>query len=371
MLEKNVYERLGVRTIIDGCGTWTVYGGAIMPPEVVEAMAEAAKYHVVLKELQEKAGQRIAELIGVEAAYVSSGAAGGLVLATAACVAGKDPAKIARLPFTEGMKNEVIMHKCHRMGFDHSIRSVGVKIVEVGLAGRTFPWEIEAAINDTTAAIVYVAAMNPGASVPFEEVVGIARKYSIPTIVDHAAEIPPLSNLRKYSDMGADLVVFSGGKGLRGPQSAGLILGRRGLIEACALNGNPNHSIGRPMKVSKEEIVGMATALELYIKKISKEERDIWEGMVAHIVAALADVPHVKARRLFPYRPTRDVPIVIVSLDEKGLGMTRERVIERLREGEPSVFVAPHEEGIFINPHVLLEGQERIIAARLREVLTG
>jgi len=341
-----------------------------MAPEVLEAMAEAARSHVVLVELQEKAGQRVAELIGVEAAHISSGAAGGLALTTAACVAGQDPAKIHRLPDTSGMKNEVIVHKCHRMGFDHAVRQVGVKFVEIGLAGRTQVWELEAAITDNTAAIFYVAEMNVSASIPFPKVVCIARAHGIPTIVDNAAEIPPVSNLRRYSDMGADLVVFSGGKGLRGPQSAGLVLGRRDLIAACAANGNPHHSIGRPMKVGKEEIVGMVPALELYLEKISKEERELWEGMVAHIVEALQDIPHVKGWRRFPYRPSRDVPIAMVDLEE-GFGRTMQEVIEELRAGEPPIYVPTTPTGFFINPHTLPAGAEVPIARRLREVLTS
>ncbi len=366
----DIYERLGVGKIFSCCGTWTIYGGSLMAPEVLEAMAEAARSHVVLEELLEKAGQRVAELIGVEAAHISSGAAGGLVLATAACVAGEDLAKIRRLPDTTGMKNEVVVHRCQRNGFDQAVYQVGVKFVEIGLAGRTEVWELEAAITENTAAIFYVPAINDAASIPFPEVVCTARAHGIPTIVDYAAEVPPVSNLRLYTDMGADLVVFSGGKGLRGPQSAGLVLGRKDLIKACAANGNPNYGIGRPMKVGKEEIVGMVTALELYLEKISKEERELWEGMVAHIVEALQDIPHIKGWRRFPYRPGRDVPIAMVDLEE-GFGRTVEEVIEELRAGEPSIYVPGTPTGFFINPHTLPAGAEIPIARRLREVLAG
>ena len=370
----DVYDRLRVKKIINAAGTVTVYCGALMPPQVLAAMAEAARHHVVLAELHEKAGKRIAELIGVEAAYVSAGAAAGLVLATAALIAGKDPVKMDRLPDTTGMKNEVILHKCQRMGYDPALRRTGAKLVEIGTAMRTQPWEMKTAINERTAFCFYAPGHNDDVALPFEVFRDIAKAHNLPILVDNAAEVPPASNLRLWTDLGADLVVVSGGKGIRGPQAAGLILGRKDLIEACAANGNPNHFIGRPMKVGKEEIVGMVTALELYLSDISQREQAIWEGMVAYILDQLRDVPRIRAWRHFPYRPTCQVPLVVVAFED-GFGLTCAEVMDKLNQGEPPIYCGspvgygyPRDRGLIINPHAMLEGQEVVVARRLREV---
>ena len=250
----DIYTQLGIRPIINASATLTKLGGSLMPPEVMEAMAAASRHFVDLNVLQRAVGDRIAALTGNEAAYVSSGAAAGLTLATAACIAGKDPAAIAQMPDLTGLKNEVIIHRTHRNGYDHAVRQAGVRVVEIGSQAGTTAQDLEQAISAQTVAIFWFqGAMTGHGDLPLPEVIRVAKDHDIPVIVDAAAQLPPVSNLWHFTvELGAALVVFSGGKDLRGPQSSGLILGRRDLIEACALNGCPNHSIGRPMKVGKE-----------------------------------------------------------------------------------------------------------------------
>ncbi|MEM2875386.1 MAG: aminotransferase class V-fold PLP-dependent enzyme, partial [Candidatus Bathyarchaeia archaeon] len=251
-----VYEELGVRRVVNASGNMTDLGGSLMDPETLEAMNDAAGSFVYMEELMEKAGEVIAEVTGAEKGLVTSGAAAALALAAAACMTGKDLSKVARLPDTTGMKNEIIIQRMHRNPFDSCVRVSGAKFVEVGHNHGTEPWELEAAINEKTAAIIYfVFDPQPGV-LPLEEVIKIGKKYGIPVIVDAAAEVPPVENLKKFIAMGADLVLFSGGKEIRGPNDSGILCGRSDLIEAAALNAFPKHfgwfGIGRPMKISKE-----------------------------------------------------------------------------------------------------------------------
>lgn len=371
----SIYEQLGVKKLINTYGTVTRIGGSLMPPEVLEAMSEAANAFVDLDELLEKAGERIAEITGAEAAFITSGAAAGLAIATAACMAGTDPVKIARLPDTNGMKNEVIILKCHRFRYDQAIRQAGARLVEVGLADRSSPDEIEAAITEKTAAIAYLAESEGiRGSIPLKQMIGIAKAVGVPIIVDAAAELPPVSNLHKFTDMGADLVIFSGGKDIRGPQDSGLILGRKDLIRACALNSNPNYSIGRPMKASKEVIAGLIKALELYIKQDFNAEMETWESQVRYFVESLSGIPHISVRRGFPTEPGIQptcIPRAYVDLDEDGLGMTRDKLVEQLRAGDPGIAVGESPTGIVLNPQMLNEGEEEIVVSKLRDILVG
>src|SRR5579871_1150332 len=245
-----LYEELELRPVINAYATLTRLGGSRMPPEVLAAMADAARCFVDLQELQRRVGEKIAALTQNEAAYVCSGAAAGLALATAACITGTDPAAIHQLPDLAGLKNEVIVHRSHRNGYDHAIRQVGVRLVEVGESAGTDPGDLERAFTAQTAAVVWFqGAMTGPGDLPLPVVIEMAQARGVPVIVDAAAQLPPVSNLWYFTQMGADLAIFSGGKDLRGPQSSGLIVGRRELIAACARNGNPNHSLGRPMKV--------------------------------------------------------------------------------------------------------------------------
>jgi uncharacterized pyridoxal phosphate-dependent enzyme len=368
----DIYGKLGVRKVINAQGNLTKLGGSLMPPVVLEAMMEAARNFVDLNELQAKVGQRIAELTHNEAAYVSCGAAAGMAIVTAACIAGKDPSKIRQLPNLEGLKTELIIHKSHRCKYDQAFKQVGVKLVEIGLANHTERWELEAAINERTVAVACIISGFTGrAELPLTEVIEVAHRTGVPVIVDAAAQLPPASNLWKFTtEMGADVAIFSGGKNLRGPQCSGLVLGRREIIEACALNANPNHSLGRSMKVGKEEMVGLLAAVEWFLSRDHEAWARACEEAVQYLIEEFSPLPHVTARRSFPNVAGQPLPRALLTFDEQALGLTRDEVVRQLREGEPSIAVLPAGEGrIYINPMALEEGEVELVAARLEEIL--
>jgi uncharacterized pyridoxal phosphate-dependent enzyme len=258
----------------------------------------------------------------------------------------------------------------NRNGYDFAIRQVGVKIVEIGTEAGTSPEDMENAINDNTAAIFYfynITRMD--GLVPLEKAIEIAKRKGVPLIVDAAAQIPPVENLWRFTHMGADLVIFSGGKGLCGPQSSGLILGRKDLIEACALNSNPRAFIGRPMKVGKEEIVGLMTAVKWYVNLDHKKMMQTYEDQVQYVIDEFSNMPNISARRDFPSEAGQPMPRVEVIFSEKELGKTRDYILAQLRSGEPSIELpGAGASGIFVNPQTLEPGQERIIVGRLKEI---
>ncbi len=373
-----VYQKLGVKTKINAVGNGTAIGGSIMAPEVIAAMQEAGQNFINLNELLAKAGQYIADVVGVEACYITSGAAGGVLISTAACMTGKDWAKVHQLPDTKGMKNEVVMQVMQRNYYELMVREAGAKLVEIGLANTTNSWHLEAALNEQTAAIIHFVAYSPPQDLPLEDVIKIAHKRDVPVVVDAAAEFPTFSILRHYIDMGADLVIFSGGKGIRGPQSSGLILGRRDLIEACAMNGSPYHGVGRPCKVGKEEIVGLVTAIELFSDpEYERKELEGWHLRTGYIVETLSDLSHVTVESGFPSdfagveTNPGIVPVSVVTWDNNAIPVTKEEAAAALLEGEPGIYVATSRDGIVIAPHTLLPGEERIVAERVGAVLAG
>ena len=377
--DEDVYGRLGVRKIINAVGCMTRLGGSRLAPEVTAAMNQAAASFIDLDELLARSGAYVAGLIGVEAAYITSGASAGLVLATAACVAGDNPARIARLPDTRGLSNKVAVHRSHRNGFDQAVRQVGVEFVEFGYVNETCPWQLDAALDDQTAAVLYVVnASYRGTSLPIEEVVEIAHSHGVPVIVDAASDLPPVSNLHRFNDLGADLVVFSGGKDIEGPQSSGLILGQHDLIRKCALNANPNYGIGRPMKVCKEEIVGLVVALERYLAQDREAEDARWEGVVAYWVETLGTLPGVQAWRVCPVLvPPGLSPITIprayVRWDANLIDVTIDEVVRELYEGNPRVAVDVDRarNALVLMGEVLTPGEEQIVAERIRGLLTA
>jgi uncharacterized pyridoxal phosphate-dependent enzyme len=366
-----IYSALGVRPLINALSTYTRLGGSIMPPEVVAAMAEASRSHVNIEELQEAVGRRIAELTHNEAAYVATGAAAGLVLATAAIVAGRDPEKIKQLPDLTGMKNEVVCHKAHRNGYDHAVRSVGVKMVEIGTREHTDPAEMEAAINENTALAFWTqGAMSGPGDIPIQQFIEIAHAHGIPVLVDAAAQLPPVENLWRFTQMGADVVVFSGGKDLHGPQASGLILGRKEIIDTCRLHGSPNHSIGRPMKVGKEEMVGLLAAVKWYLGLDHEARGAQFEKWVADWCEALNAIPGVTAERSFPNGAGQAVPRAKVTFDIERLGITADEIVQRLLDGDPSIAVAPNgPTSIYLNPYTLQPGEEKIVQEQLIALL--
>jgi len=344
-----------------------------MPREVVEAMSEAAEHFVDMNELLEKAGERIAEMIGVDAAFITAGASAAMAVAVAACMTGMNPAQVMQLPDTTGLRNEIVELNCHRVSYDQAIRITGAQIVGIGYSKRTFEYEVEGALTEKTAAILYFAeAEKVRGSVPIEAIIDIGRKNSIPVIVNAAAELPPASNLTRFTAMGASLVIFSGGKDICGPQSSGLILGDCDLIRACALNSCPNHSVGRSMKVTKETVVGLVKAVELYLMQDFSEEMAQWETQVNDLVRLLENIPHVVARRGLPTSPgiqPASIPRVYLDVDFAAIEMSRAELLAKLAEGSPSVFVGESSTGIVLNPQMLSPSDEVSIAQRIRDVI--
>jgi uncharacterized pyridoxal phosphate-dependent enzyme len=365
---------LGVRPVINAWGTVTVMGGSTMPEAVLAAMAEAGRHYVPLLELEEAAGKYVARRLGVEAAFVCSGAAAGMALAAAACMAGTDPYYRAQLPKTDGLKNEIVVFRTMRSNYDQGFRVAGARLVEIGMPKKTEVWELERAIGPATAAVGYIIEHEHLGALPLETVLQIAHAKKVPVIVDAAAEIPPLENLTKFTRMGADLVIFSGGKDLRGPQSSGLIMGRADLIQACAFHSAPNHSLGRGMKVGKEEIVGLLTALDLYLSQDFEAEMAQWETQVAHIVGALAGIAGLTPHRVFPGEPGIQpvwIPRAYIDYDSTLTTRTPLELKEKLLQGDPRIVVGTSATGIVVNPQMLEQGQERIVATCIRDMFSS
>ena len=368
----SIYKRLGIRTVINGNATLTRLGGSIMPPEVIAAMADAAKHFVDIIELQKRVGEEIAKLTHNEAAYVSCGAAAALTLSTAACITGLDPDKREKLPHLDAsMKSEVIVHRHGRVGYDYAVRQVGVTFVEIGDENGTSPDALENAITEKTAAIFYFA--NPSREhlwVPYEEAIAIAKRHNVPLIVDAAAQLPPPENLWRFTQMGADLALFSGGKGLHGPQSSGLIVGKKSLIEAITFNGPPHPFIGRGMKVGKEELVGLLAAVEWYLNQDHDKLQQSYEDQVTYYDEVFSDVQGVTVHRMFPSEAGQPMPRTEIRFDAEQLGITRNEILQQLAEGEPSIDIpGSGETGVIINGQTLMPGEIEIIAKRLKDIL--
>lgn len=362
-----IYERIGVRTIINGRGATTAVGGTLMPAEVLAAMAEAATAFVVLDELNEAVGRKIAALTGAEAGYVTSGSAAGMALAAAACITGTDPERIHQLPRIENAPHEIIVHRSHRLNYDLMYRAVGGTIVEIG-GDQTLPEELERAIGPTTAALAYhdSPVCGPGA-LPFSTCVEIAHRHAIPVIVDAASTLPPVDHLRRWIRDGADLVIYSGGKGIRGPQDAGLLAGRADLIAAARMNGSPNAAIGRGMKVSKEAMAGLWVALDLFMGKDHEEEFRFHTAQADRLRAMLESRPDLRCDVEGDWEQW-PAPVVRV-FPRQGAAWCPEAIRVDLIESDPSIHINVERGGLMINTHCLREHEETIIAGRLLELL--
>jgi uncharacterized pyridoxal phosphate-dependent enzyme len=359
-----VYTRLGVRPFINAVGTVTVFGGSLMPPEVTRAMDQAARFFVNVPELQEKVGARLAELIGVPAAMVTAGAASSITVGTATCIARGDRRKIGRLPDTTGMPFELIEQKSHQCGYEAQMKLVGAKVVQVETRE-----ELERAINENTAVMFYLNKNEADGKIKRAEWIEVARKHSIPTLNDAAADVPPMERLSSIVKEGFDLVCFSGGKGLMGPQCSGLLLGRKDLIECGRIAISPHGGIGRGMKVGKEELIGILAAVERYVKVDHAAETRMLEGRCEHIMTALAGINGVTAKRFVP-PIANEVPHIAIQWDEPARNLTVQQVVEKLREGEPSIAVLPGGKGRINISVWMMQGNEyRVVARRLREVL--
>ena len=368
-----ILRRLGIRTGLNCSGTRTVSGGALVWPEVREAMDAVTPVNLDLTELNEKAGEHLARLCGAEAGFVSSGAAGGMMLQAAACIAGTDTSKIQRLPDTEGMKNEIVIYRGHRIRYDQAWRKTGAMLVEYGDMRNCDPWQLEEAISPNTAAVAYVVGptLHPVA-LPMDEVCRIAHRHDVPVIVDAAAMLPPRANLRRFVEQGADMVTFSGGKGVRGPQGTGILIGRHDLIEAAVANAAPNHSIGRACKVTKEEIVGLIVAVEVFLQQDEEEEFRHWSEQCKTIVDALAEVPGLHAS--VEYDGVDWVlPSAVIRMEPEWNGPTVKEAVARLREGDPPIWIgtSPIPGTMFVKTMTLSDDEVELVAGRLSEALTG
>lgn len=362
--KRDYFKDLGVRPFINAAGTYTAMTASLMPAEVMDAITYASKHYVMLDELHDRVGERIARLVRSEAAMVTSGAASALTLGTAAVLTGTDRQKIIDLPNLAGMKSEVIIQKSHRFGYDHAVRNCGVRLVEVETRD-----EVERAITDKTAMMIFYNANNFVGKIQDREFAELGKNHGIPTFNDAAADVPPMENLWNYTNMGFDLVTFSGGKGIRGPQSAGLLLGRKDLIAAARLNAPPNgNTVGRGMKVNKEEMLGMLVALELYLEKDHAREGREFAKRAEAIRAAAVAVPGVKAEIFVPDVANR-VPHIRISWDAARSGLTPTAAVDALRAGEPSIGTRTEGDSVVVGVWMMRPGEETIVARRMRQVL--
>ena len=364
MVGRDYFTELGVRTFINAAGTYTAMTGSLMPKEVAEAISYGTTQYVNLDDLQDKVGERIAELLDCEYATVTSGCFGAMSIAMAGVLCGKDPQKVKQLPKTEGWANEVIIQEKHQIGYAQALTNVGAKVVLVKSMK-----DLEKAINSKTAMLWFLNANADEGEIKWEEFVAAGKKHNIPTFIDCAADVPPVSNLFKFTKMGFDLVAFSGGKGIRGPQSAGLLLGKRSYIEAARMHTPPRgETIGRGMKVNKEEILGMLVALELYLQKDHDKEWALWEGQIKHISDKALSVEGVETEIHVPPHANH-VPSLRIQWDEKKVKITPDQLREELRLGHPSIQTVGNKTSVGITTWMMVPGQERIVADRIHEIL--
>jgi L-seryl-tRNA(Ser) seleniumtransferase len=363
----DIYQQIGVRTVINGRGATTAVGGTLMAPEVLRAMVDAAGAFVAIEELDEAVGKRIAEVTGAEAGCVVNGSAAGMALASAACIAGTDPARIRQLPVSDGLANEIIIHRCHRINYDIMFRLGGGRLVEIGRPLVAAPADLAAAINERTAAVAWIdsTSTEPGA-IGFDQVVAMAHEHGLPVIVDAASTLPPVNHLRRWIDRGADLVIYSGGKGIRGPQDSGLLAGRRDLIEAARANANPHAGVGRGMKVSKEAMAGLWAALDLF------QRTDHAAEYRTHLAQANCILAGLQSRRDLVLTLESDWeqwPAPVVRIHPPGDSWQPEELRDALAAGDPSIHVTIERGGLLISTHCLLPGQELVFVDRLSTIL--
>jgi L-seryl-tRNA(Ser) seleniumtransferase len=365
--KRDLFSELGLRTFINAAGTYTMLTGSLMTDEVVQAINTVSKKYVQLDEVQDKVGAKIAALCHAEAATVTAGCWSALVLGMAGVLTGMDTKKVAQLPFLEGtdMKSEVLLQKSHSVGYDHALTNAGVKLITIETAD-----ELEKAINEKTAMLWFLNREAPKGKIQHEEWLSIAKKHNIPTMIDIAADVPPVENLWKFHDMGFDLVAISGGKALCGPQSAGILMGKKAYIDAAKLSASPRSGIARGHKVNKEEIIGMYVALDSYIKRDHAKEWKMWEDRIAIIDNAIKPVPGVTTQVFVPAIDNH-VPSLRVSWDTAKVKITKEKLAENLRMGEPSIEVISWEPDSMIrmNVFMLQNGEDRIVAKRVKEEL--
>ena len=376
---EDYYDKLGVTKIINAAGTYTILTASTMPPSVQAAVARAAKHPVRLTELQRKAGEYLAKRLRCEAAVVTAGAASALTLGTAACVtvANRNSAPHNMPTEMAGLKNEVIVQKAHRYDYDHALLNCGIRFVEVET-----PAEYDAAFTDRTVMTHFFNASEAG-QIGREDWIRVAHKHGVPCFNDAAADVPPISNLWNYTQMGFDLVTFSGGKGIRGPQNAGLLLGRKDLIAAAVINNSPNDDVvGRGMKVAKEQIVGMVAAVDWFVNQSEETMQGEFRRRAELIAGVVKEIPSLESRIVVP-PVANQVPHLLLRYDQQRVKISPREVKEQLRNGTPSIELNPatgstHGSAglptdgntIVVGVWMLEPGEDKIVADRLREVLS-
>jgi len=374
-------KELGVKPIINADGCATLLGGSTIGDEAIEAWKDAAKVYVDMKDLHKKAGRYLAGLVGAEGAYVASGATAGLVLSTAACVTRGELENILTIPEPTS-SNEVVVQRLHRYAFVPALRLAGAKIIEVGNEYATKPEDLEQALTDRTAAVMYFVFDPQDGVLPLDRVIQIAHSKHVPVIVDSASELPPVENLRKFLAMGADLVVFSGGKALGGPNDTGIIFGRSALIEICARIGPHNYEtvgsetrtfVGRPMKVGKEDILSLIAAFRSYLRRDHQAEMRRWERMAELMTVELKQTGFSAIRVMYPSFGHSVRPLTIarveIDFDNAGSGITANQVAEELKAGDPPIYVYTRNNKVYINPQCLADGEDVVIISRLSGIL--
>ena len=363
--EMNIYQRIGVEPVINCRGTFTIISGSQSLPEVKKALDEASRHYVHMDELMDGVGRRLAEITHAEWGIVTAGCAAALAHATAACIAGANPEKMQRLPNLEGLKNEVVMPRQSRNVYDHSIRMTGVKMITTGTRE-----EFLAALGPRTAMVALLGEAMAEHPMQLPEIAEAAHKRGIPIIVDAAAERLTIPNM--YLTGGADMVAYSGGKCLRGPQCAGLLLGKKDLLQAAWSNSAPHHAFGRPLKVAKEEIMGMLAAVEAWTKRNHDAEWKQWEGWLATIRDGVSTIPTVRTEVLQPRGPSNYAPQLRVSWDAEKLGVTGTQLSDLLLKGSPRIVIGGGgQSSITIMPYMMMPGDDKIVAPRLHELLSS
>jgi L-seryl-tRNA(Ser) seleniumtransferase len=375
---EDYYDKLGVAKIINAAGTYTMFTASIMPPSVQAAVAKAAKHPVRLAELQKAAGEYLARRLQCEGAMVTAGAASALTLGTAACmtVGRRDAAELLPMDAAQ-LKNEVVVQKTHRYGYDHALKNCGIRFVEV----ETME-EYQHAFTDRTVMAHFFNAAE-GGKIGREEWIKVAHEHGVPCFNDAAADVPPISNLWKYTKMGFDLVTFSGGKGIRGPQNAGLLLGRKDLIEAATLSNSPfDETVGRGMKVAKEQIVGMVAAVDWFLSQSDEGMRTEFQARASRIADHLRGLPTVRTEIMVP-PVANQVPHLLIRYDQSKVKIAPLAVARQLRSETPSIELNPatgskvgsaglpsDESTIVVGVWMLEPGEDMIVARRLRDVLS-
>jgi D-glucosaminate-6-phosphate ammonia-lyase len=370
-----VYKKLGIAPIINAQSWVTALGGSIMRPEVLQAMDDAASSFVDVKKLNLAAGEIVARSCGAERGLVTAGCSAAQVLMVAACMTGQSEQNVEQLPDTTGMKNEVILFKGQRNRYDKAFVTAGATLVEYGSEDYATADDLENAINENTACIAFVVAPFEPKGIGLEETIRVAHEHGVPVIVDAAAEVPPRSNLSKFHKMGADMVAFSGGKGIGGPQSSGLLAGKADLMESVVMNSlNLDSSvagIGRPMKVSKENIIGLVTALQLFTDSDEGAEWDGWQSKAEFVSERLTGITGLRVE-IEDDPAERQGPQPVLYFDDEFSGPSVDKIKAQLEAGDPGIFVGGGGGGrqeiniVMVN---VQDGEEKIIADRLNEIL--